>query len=210
MAHNVVMHVLVFVLGDQVRKQLDAQVNKHIDFYEVGGRWSGILPRRGPEGAVEKVDSLRAGEFAWAEADAETEAAARAAFQAWRSIYERHGRPESLDEIAAKLKLERDRFGNYPDEVYDVYREQPALRAYDEAHPHSIYCPIKGFGFDEEEYVRDRVAGRFTPFALIAGGEWIEGPVSPSKPDAEWAATVRDRLRSLPPDTLVTAVDCHL
>jgi hypothetical protein len=204
-----VMHGLVFVLGDQVQQQLRAQMGKHIDFYMIGGRWSDFLPRRGPDGTLERVDSLRAGELAWAEADAEVEADARAAFAEWREIVEAHGRPKSRDEILAELGLELDRFGNYPMEVYDVYRDQPALRAYDEAHPGNIYCPINCFGFNEEEYVRDRIAGRFTPFAVISGGEWIEGPVSFRRPDLEWAATVRDRLRSVPPDTLVTIADCH-
>lgn len=205
-----VMHVLVFVVGDQVRKQLDAQLRKHIDFYEIGGRWSGILPRRGPAGTVQNVSSLCAGEIAWGEASAEVEEAARKAFGEWREILEHHGRPKSRAEIAQELGLAVDRYGNYPNEVYDVYRDQPALEAYDDAHPDNIYCPINAFGFDEEQFVRRKVDARLTPFAMVVNGEWIEGPPRLSDPDPDWCAAVRDRLRSLAPDTLVTAVDCHM
>lgn len=204
------MHILVFVIGDKVRQQLDAQIRKHVDFYEIGGRWKGLLPKRLADGTVKDVDSLRAGEIAWEEAEAQIEARSRKAFAEWRDIYERHGRPKSRAEIATELGIEVDRFGHYPDEVYDVYHDQPAMVAYDEAHPDNIYCPINAFGFDEDEYVRRNVAARLTPFAIVVDGKWEEGPLALSDPDPKWSASVRDRLRSLPPDTLVTAVDCHV
>lgn len=207
---NESMHALVFVLGDKVHEQLQPQLRKRIDFYVIGGRWSGLLPKRKRDGTVKNVDSLRAGEIAWEETIAELEGSARAAFGEWAQICERHGRPKSRLEICRELGLDVDRFGHYPAEVYAIYSEQPAMLAYDEAHPDNIYCPINAFGFDEEQYVQRRVAARLTPHALVVAGQWIEGPFGLDNPEPQWSATVRDRLRSLPPDTLVTAVDCHM
>jgi len=203
------VHVLVFVIGDRVEDQLEAFMERRIDAYETGGRWAGVLPRRGPDGTVEPVDSLCAGEIAWDQAYAEVEAAAREVFGEWRALCERHGWPRSRAEIAAELGHEPDRFGRYPREVYERCADQPAARAYAEAHPDDQRCPVTVFGLDEEAYVRGRIAGRISPFAIIAGGQWIESPIGLDRHVYSWSDAVRDRLRGLPPDTLVTAVDCH-
>jgi hypothetical protein len=206
--HNDCMHALLFVLGDKVHEQLQPHLLKHMDFYVIGGRWSGILPKRKPDGTIKNVDSLRAGQIAWDEAYAETEQKARAVFAEWRQIFERHGRPKSRLEISRELGLEIGRFGKYPPEVYEAYREQPALLAYDEAHPDNIYCPINAFGFDEDEYLQSVIDDRLTPNALVIAGKWIEQPLG-LDPEPQWAAAVRDRLLSVPPDTRVTAIDYH-
>jgi hypothetical protein len=204
------MHVLVFVIGDEIHEQLRAQLRKHIDFYVIGGRWSDFLPKLRPDGTIEGVDSLRAGEIAWDQTLAEVETGARKAFAQWRDICERHGRPKARHEIARDLGLEIGRFGHYPEQVYAIYRNQPALDAYDELHPEDLRCPVTAFGFDEEAFVSDVVMARLTPFAMVIDKHWIEGPFGLDQPDPEWSAAVRDRLRSLDPETLVTVVDCHV
>ena len=206
--HNECMHALVFVLGDKVDDQLRPLLRKEIDFYVIGGRWSGILPKRKRDGTIKGVDALRAGEIAWEETLADLEQKAKAAFAEWQQICDRHGRPKSRLEISRELGLDTGRCGRYPPEVYAIYREQPALLAYDEAHPDDIYCPINRFGFDEEEYLRGVLDARLTPHALVVAGKWIEQPFS-LDPEPQWSATVRDRLLSIHPDTRVTAVDVH-
>lgn len=203
------MHALVFVIGDKVEEQLQPLLFKHFDFYMIGGRWSGVLPRRKPDGTIEHVDSLRIGEIAWQETFTELEQRARAAFAEWRQLYEQHGRPKMLRTIMHELGLERDRFGHFPEQVYAIYGEQGAVRGYDEAHPDNIYCPIHKFGFDEEEYVREVLEARLTPQSLVVAGKWIEGPIGLDKREPQWSENVRDRLLSLPPDTQLTAVDVH-
>jgi hypothetical protein len=196
------MHVLVLVIGDNVGAQLKPHLRKQIDFYDVGGRWADFLAKRGADGQVEHVASLHAGEIAWDEELAEMERRAREAFAEWKQIIDTHGRPKSRDELAPGLAEGED--------VYAVYHEQPAMRAWNEAHPQSLYCPIYTFGFDEATYVRQIVDGRFVPFALVVNGEWIEGPMSLEATNPIWCAAINKRLRELPPDTLVTAVDCHM
>jgi hypothetical protein len=203
------MHALVLVIGDKVHEQLEAQLRKHIDFYMIGGRWEGILPKLRDDGTIKDVDSLRAGEIAWQQALAQSEAEARSAFAKWREIFERHGRPKRRAEIADALGLERDRFGHFPAQVYEVYRDQPAMLAFNELYPDNIYCPINAYGFDEEKFVEKAIAGRLTPHALVIAGKWVEGPMGLDEPEPQWVDAVRDRLRSLPPDTRVTAVDVH-
>lgn len=203
------MHALLFVLGDKVHEQLQPHLRNHMDFYVIGGRWSGVLPKRKPDGTIKPVDSLRAGQIAWDEAYAELEQKARAAFSEWQQICDRHGRPKSRFEISRELGLDCGRFGKYPPEVYAIYREQPALLAYGEAHPDNFYCPIHAFGFDEQDYLRGVIDGRLTPHALVIAGQWIEQPFGLDSPEPQWSAAVRDRLLSVHPDTRVTAVDYH-
>lgn len=50
---------------------------------------------------------------------------------------------------------------------------------------------------------------QLTPFAMIIDGEWIEEPLGLPPDDHSWRDAVRDRLMKLPPDTYMTAVDCH-
>jgi hypothetical protein len=208
-AHNECMHALVFVIGDNVHEQMQALMFKHFDFYMIGGRWTGILPKRKPDGTIKNVDSLRVGELAWQEALTELEQQARAAFAEWRQLYELHGRPKTRREIARELGVETSRYGQFPEEVYAIYREQGAMRGFDEAHPDNIHCPINLYGFDEEEYVQEVLEARLSPHSLVVAGKWIEGPTGLDKREPEWSANVRDRLLSLPPDTRLTAVDVH-
>jgi hypothetical protein len=110
-------------------------------------------------------------------------------------------------------------------EARQLYNEQPrvaALSAYDEKHPET---PLVGFMGDpeqydvtQEEYVQEARDAAVCPFAYVLHGEWHEPGrmgwwgVSSETPEnrRHFRRQFNELLDSLPDDTLMTLVDCHI
>jgi hypothetical protein len=197
------MFACVIVVGQNPESQLRRFMcgvaprgKGRFDFYNPGGRWSGMLPRRSSEGGVEPAD---------------VEREAREGFAIWRQMFEEHGRPKSPSELLCESGAERERYGQYPTAVWDAFHAQGAMEAWNEKYPDSIYSPIATFGFDEEAFVRRQVLSVASPLALVIDGKWMQ-----CKPEAlldqndlSWNLWVRDKLQSLPADALLSVFEYH-
>ena len=70
---------------------------------------------------------------------------------------------------------------------------------------------------NEENTYSVHLADDFLPFCIVVDGEWYEkaemgwwGITIGDKPKEEWEAKVKELLSTLPPDSMVNAVDFHI
>ena len=100
-----------------------------------------------------------------------------------------------------------------------AYRAQPRVRAFDRAMRPILgpFISLESFPATEEDYVASKRRTAILPFAYVLDGAWYErgemgwwGLASNEKPEATWAVEVGRMLESLPDETLLTIVDCHI
>jgi len=103
-----------------------------------------------------------------------------------------------------------------------VYHAQPALAAMHEAKIETWGgCPVMDYCLrepdPEEAYIKSVRAGTMTPFAFIKDGEWVAsgdmgwfGCSSADDDATKWNEQWHKLFNSLPDDTLLTVVDCHI
>jgi hypothetical protein len=80
------------------------------------------------------------------------------------------------------------------------------------------YEKLKAEGYCDQAYAKDvSNLDEFIPFAIVKDGEWYERGemgwwccVSNEKAEEDWDAEVKELLKELPGDTLLTVVDCHI
>lgn len=197
--------------------------NAKWDWWVVGGRWSGTLRLKpGCKGSVgEKglmgscsnkgdlwVDQARKCDidFAFMQDHAAGEAGARwdKAFKArggkdwmtWDQVRQRH-------EDIAKARGE--------------YHGQDTLKAAKQADPDGLAWDADWCLQSREQYVQTARDNAISAFAFVKDSQWFErgemgwwGMVSDEKDRQEWNGTFASMLESLPDDTLITVVDCHI
>lgn len=187
------------------------------------------FPRR-QELPVGRADIVKAQNVDFEKALSEAEDRARKEFAEWKDCFTRFGKPEKgwksfLEEKKAwKKRVEKESQGIPPTleetkewmrHAREAYSAQPAIREYSKTAPWG--CPVDIFGFDEEEYVKTCVNATLVPYAIVRDGKWHArgdmgwwGMSSNEKDEQEWCAFVQDVYAQLAPDTLLTAVDCHI
>jgi hypothetical protein len=89
------------------------------------------------------------------------------------------------------------------------------VRAYKDHDDLLWMCPPDDLGFDVDAYVAQQVAKTLVPYAIIHDGQWLArgtmGWFACSYDEQDgWEAKATALLRSLPPETLLTLVDCHI
>jgi hypothetical protein len=96
------------------------------------------------------------------------------------------------------------------------YREQEIVQAMRKDDRLMWYSP-QDFKYSREEYIDKGRNGAACCFALLKDGQWYErgkmgwwGHVSDEKDGTEWRAQFNAMFDSLPDDTLLTVVDCHI
>lgn len=94
------------------------------------------------------------------------------------------------------------------------YNEQPAIAAAQELRIWD--CPVEEYGYDEEAYAQKCRDRALAPFAIVKDGKWFAkgdmgwwAAVSNKKDEDEWREEVARLYDDLPPDTMLTLVDCH-
>lgn len=199
--------------------------NKRWDWWVVGGRWTGFFPvKAGAKNVValgkrsmlgraarpETADVIRAGDVDFDRARSEASANANALFDAWESIFTKHGKAESWAEC-------RTRFGKNYGAARTAYNDHPtikATRAHDELRWMS---PVDDLGYDREAYVAKCVNRALVPYAIVKDGKWYAkgtmgfwGISRDAMTQDEWNEQVQRLYADLPPDTLLTIVDCHI
>jgi len=194
------------VTGEVVRCVDRTNPNAKWDGYQIGGRWNGFfLDHNGKE-----RDQLRLHEVDIESTRAAAAKDAAEKFDAWAEMFEEHGRPLAWSIFLTRHKNNPD---TYPiNEARNDYHQQPAIAAFKHWR-----CPVEMFGFDREAHVLRARAKALVTFAVVKDGKWYErgemgwwGVVHNESDQDEWIAQFNALLSDLPPDTLLTAVDCHI
>ena len=211
--------------------------NAHWDWWKIGGRWAGCfklkLGHMGKLGehslGIPRPASDRADQCFKKGVDMEamrTENRARAASQydAWEQATA--GLPQAktwaaiCEEVKALAEVDPSAIGI---ESWHVvarvqYQSQARVKACsrDEA---LRWCrdAIAEFSPTREQYIQAAEDETAVPHAIVHEGKWLEsgemgwwGVVHNEKDPAEWNRVFRALWESLPDDTMVTLVDCHI
>ena len=79
------------------------------------------------------------------------------------------------------------------------------------------YFDIEHFLCSREEFVKKAQSNVMTPFAIVKDSKWYEkgemgwwATVFNPKEEEVWQNEAADIINSLPDDTLITVVDCHI
>jgi len=185
------------------------------------------------------ADQLRKDAVDFEKARDDAEEKGRERFAKWQAVFEKHGKPElSWPQTYAKIEAEITELeaqGTAKEEVPDPkdpdstihraglvrhtwrerYREQAAIAAYREVDVWT--SPVEEFGYDEDAYAQSCRNRALVPFAIVKDGKWFAkgdmgwwGAVSDERVQEEWNEEVSRLYDDLPPDTLLTLVDCHI
>lgn len=199
--------------GQLVRAIDRTNPNAKWDHYTVGGRWHGCLIRT--DGA--KVDTLTK---ATLDLDAMRQHDDDRARQAYKStgyaldLTWRTWGDIVADEQAGDIQAKRD-----------LYHTQPELVALKNRHRSNLKDPMAGAFFDydtllghtEHSYVAAHSAGGIPAYAVVKDQQWAArgemgwfGMSTDAMDRASWVQQVTDLIQSLPDDTVLTIVDCHI
>lgn len=167
-----------------------------------------------PEPPRDAADVIRIADIDMDRARADVLKGARERFRRWQKIVAEHGRPRPRSSVIDALReiefsVDHEEFNRIRARLSAEFRAQPTIaRAYDTDTldvPRSD-CPVETFGYDEADFLR-RVGNRaLVPYAFVHDGVWHETPYEGYD---GYAQRFQDALRSDPPTTFVTAVDCH-
>jgi hypothetical protein len=224
----------------EVTKVVDrTNPNSKWDWYSLGGRWNGFfklkpfaigaLGRRpasaGFDPSYKPPTADRADICAKGSIDIEG-----MRFEAGKEAGERYdtflritngcSRHLSWEEVQKRNQTgEQDKTGEPAvnwDAARKEYNEQPAIKAL-RADKEACWFDADDFLCSREEYVADARKRAISTFAVIKDGQWYErgsmgwwGCVSNEKNRDEWVDQFSALIESLPDDTLVSVVDCHI
>lgn len=199
--------------------------NKKWDWYQLGGRWSGFLlakagcagvrGRPGVFGSQASSDSnrfdvLRKGEIDF---DGMRDQAGREAGENWDLVRLVTGGKdwlswEYLRDTAHKGDIEAAR---------TAYNEQSVLQALKSDDRTRSWWSYDEYLYPRDVYVQRARDSAVSPFALVMNGQWYErgsmgwwGMVADEKDADTWNKRVSDLLDSIPDDTTISVVDCHI
>lgn len=209
--------------------------NRKWDWYEVGGRYAGhftVKPGVSPEApnfswgwdeaSMREVadgrhaDSVRKGDV---DADAMMADAEKRARERW-AFYSAAiaGTPESEPWASFTKRVDAEEFTI--EQAREQYHAQPrvkALRSKEAMDKIGWDASPEDFPATEDEYVRRARADALSTFAVLHNGQWHErgnmgwwGIVSNEKEAKTWEDEFMALWDSLPDDTLLTVVDCHI
>jgi len=194
--------------GDTLRCIDRTNPNKKWDWWVIGGRWSGHIPVFGMAKPVNQAQ-LKNVNFELLESEA-----TQRATNFWIDVH------EAVDALPPIVSFQTIREQNPDiDVARDTYWAQPGIEALKKAFPNS-------FGFDKhldaiaktkDEYIQSEVQACFMTFAVVKDGVWHERGkmgwfafVSDEKDKVVWAEEFNTMLKSLPGETWLTVVDCHI
>lgn len=162
--------------------------NAKWDWYSIGGRWAGFFTMKDDKGGI-------LGEPSWTNENEEI--AINKADQAFKSDIDFEG-----------MRAERNA------DAWKWWRKYEAEK--DEG---NTMLPYLSYGVKEDDTKESYIARQtnITTFAVIKEGKWYErgemgwwGMTTNEKDNTEWQREFDALLESLPDDTLLTVVDCHI
>lgn len=194
--------------GEVVRVVKRTNPNAKWDWWVVGGRWSGFLKLKPEAGRGRYADEALKGEIDWEgmkdeagqKASEEWDAVRTAVPDPWRSWEDVRGSwPGDLE--AARIE----------------YNSQVAIKTIRELDSFSYWGGEDKFLVSKEEYVQDARDRAISTFAYLKDDQWAErgemgwfGVVTGEKDKKEWGMSFSEMIDSLPDDTPIAIVDCHI
>lgn len=189
--------------------------NSKYDYYELGGRWGGFIT------ALKNKPNISANQALFGDIDTEAiiKQKANLALADYRkiaSLFDNNIIPKVdvkwLD-LWKQLRGEKKRI-----DILDIYNSQPAVKlAHEKIKETSVHFDIDNYQMTEEEYVKYHTRDLFSVFAVVKDGKWYDsgtmgwfGMSSNNKPEEEWSKEVKDLMKDLSDDTLISFYDCHI
>jgi len=213
----------VLVVNDKVQCAFNrTNVNAKWDYYGVGGRWSGFFQLKpGDDGRV-SADSARKCDidFETMRKTVETRAADQ-----WDRVHNALTARVGADAVKSHKCWDAivQEINDDLNQVRCAYNAQPTVIEFYELQRQPANNDLYGVSLDDvlsesrEDYIATAVSGVCVPFAYVRDGKWQERGkmgwwcvVSDPQPQTDWNSHVRQVLDSLPDDTLLTIVDCHI
>jgi hypothetical protein len=124
-----------------------------------------------------------------------------------------------------EIEVQRREVGEITQEEFVVMRDtirkeyftQPVIETLQKSDEFGFMFDFDEFLVPRQTYIAQAMAGAISPYAFVKEGKWYQkgqmgwfGMSSDEMTQAEWDKIVNDMLDSLPDDTLVTLVDCHI
>lgn len=200
-------------------------------WFQVGGRWTGYFKlRKGAKGELGKsgvfgdkakpgwADIVRKGDWDLAYERRKAGESAKARYEKFHTLLASGGHP--LPPTWAEI---RDAHGENIEAAREAYWAHPIVEFLkDNENGREWFGVIGGdpgeeFGCDLETYVTRATASVGVPFAVLKDGVWYEkgsmgwfGMVTDKKDQDTWNSEFSKLIDSLPDDTPLMAVDCHI
>lgn len=188
------------------------------DWWVIGGRWTGLLKAKpgvvGVGGAPNRpgyYDRMQCGNVDFEGMMQDAANAANAAYSKYEAATKGLEAPKPWNEF-------RKEFGDNIDAAREAYNAFEYIKAVRKAGLVSWgEDPGEKFRVSREEYVEQAKYLALAPYAILHEGEWIArgemgwfGISNDDVSDQDWAKKATELLLSLPEDTLITVVDCHI
>lgn len=217
-------YVLVDERGEMVRCVKRTNPNSKWDWWVVGGRWTGYLKAKpGVQGELGKTgafnepaepgyyDSLLVGEIDFEGMAADAADKAGEQYDAFYRALGTHALPPRWEEF-------RQKFGDDLTQAREAYWALPAMQRLQEARVLPIMRDAADvYGCTREEFCRRAARKSVVPYAVVKDGQWYAKgemwwwAISTNEvSEEEWNDKVYELLTSLPSDTRITVIDCHI
>lgn len=201
--------------------------NKKWDYWRIGGRWTGYFPLKinagdglisprkrwdSPDPDIGTADQCTVAQLDIERAKFERQMEASARFDRWEALVKEHGRAKSWAEVRAA----HDDI-NAARKAYQSQRLIQATKRGEHRDEFGWEPPVDEIGYDREAYIKRRVDQTLVPYAMVKGGKWYAkgtmggfGCSHDEGDEDKWNEDFHRMLADLPPDTLLTIVDCHI
>jgi hypothetical protein len=202
--------------------------NAKWDWWVVGGRWTGFFkPRNGAEAVLGQsgafgnqpkegyADQLRKGDidFEGMREDARQKAADK--------YHEFHMATLGIDPPERTWAELREQYKDDIDQAREIHNNHPWIAALRKANldpmfdcTHDYYCVRRG---GRDQFIQDAADRVGVTFAVLKDGQWYErgsmgwwGAVADEDDQATWNSKFQELFDSIPDDTMLTVVGCHI
>lgn len=196
--------------------------NAHYDWYSVGGRWTGYFkPKNGSQGMLGVPGAFdNKAKEGWVDmihvGDIDVEGMKKDAEEEANTVYDKleealKGRPlPSWNAVFNKNEGDVDR-------ARAEYHSLPTVKDLNAANLHVMGDYVEVFGNSREEYIEKCKNSVMVPYAVVKDGEWYQkgemgwwGMSHDEVSQDEWNKQFWEMINSLPPDTELTLLDCHI
>jgi hypothetical protein len=197
--------------------------NSKWDWYQIGGRWSGFFQLKpdtngklGERSLLDDRPDERAGK-----ADQALKRDIDFDLLKHESRYEAIKTYDLFEEFVAKYPSFKGwshfRDSMEIDEARAAYRNQSGYTELNNLFGFTMACMFDKLSIGREKYIKQQEASAFVTFAVIKDGKWYErgdmgwwGCVSDEKDKDVWNEEFMNLIESVPDDTLLSVVDCHI
>lgn len=206
--------------------------NAKWDWFQIGGRWSGFFQLKpGTKGGLREKSFMLSDRPEGNRADIAYKR--DIAFDAMRDAAEERAAKtfDAVQKAIAGTPIARsweEVHTSYPDEKIDdarkEYHAQPRVKAFvkfarskEGSEQIDLFSAVEAFDASREQYLKQARQSSIVTFAVLKDGKWYErgemgwwGIVSDEKDKSKWDEEFSKLLDSLPPETILTVVDCHI